>query len=138
MEQQYVQCNKCKESKIIDEFRIINTKFAGFMPVPTCIKCENESETKYKERYRLDTCKAKIKLLKIMGGKCVCCGLTQWWILTIDHIKPVKKDKRIDSRSLMFKLLKNPEMRKDFQVMCYGCNNSKNTGEKCNFDHNLC
>jgi len=73
----------------------------------------------------------KKQLINEMGGKCVCCGLTSWWILTLDHIKPVKKQRRGQYRTFILKLLNNPNMRKDFQVMCYGCNNSKNIGDKC-------
>jgi len=81
--------------------------------------------------------KMKIEIIKNRGGKGICGGLTQWWILTFDHIKPIKGHNRLNTLVLLWKLYKNKELRKDFQVMCFGCNASKYTNECCGLDHTL-
>jgi len=84
--------------------------------------------------------KIKIRVLKLLGGKCVCCGLNInfWWVLTVDHIKP-KRSRSIYESTVSFytDILKGKLNKDDFQVMCQGCNNSKNTGEKCGLSHDL-
>jgi len=35
----------------------------------------------------------KLKMLDIIGKSCVCCGVSEWWNLSIDHIEPVKGKK---------------------------------------------
>lgn len=105
---------------------------------PKNIKHEREYHIEYREQNRkninkwsrLRKYKIKQQLLKEMGQKCVCCGITEWWLLTLDYIKPIKGI-RNRSESLVAKLLKNKELQREFQIMCFGCNNSKNTGEKC-------
>lgn len=78
----------------------------------------------------------KIKLLRLMGGKCVCCGNIEFWNLTLDHIIPIRR-KNHERSELTTYLLKNPDKMKEFQILCYGCNNSKNSYEKCRLDHSL-
>lgn len=77
----------------------------------------------------------KKELLNIMGNKCICCGVSEWWNLTFNHIKPLKGKNRIYYEQLLIKLLKSPKERNKMQVMCFGCNNSKKTGEKCQINH---
>ena len=73
--------------------------------------------------------------IKLMGGKCMCCGITEWWNLTFDHIKPVFRHRRQINSAHYNKLIKDHEYREDFQLLCYGCNSSKNIKEKCTIDH---
>lgn len=87
-------------------------------------------------KVRLWSYRKKIELLKIMGGKCICCGNTEWWNLTLDHLIPIRR-KNHERTGITTLLLKNPQMMKDFQILCYGCNNSKNSYEKCRLDHTL-
>lgn len=132
-------CKKCEIEQprsnfkeivvIIGENKIISYNL-------TCFKCEELKILKYRKDYRDCSHRSRIKLIQIMGGKCICCGITEWWNLTIDHIIPVKTQKREDGKTLIRKLIKDSELRKDFQILCFGCNGSKNSYEKCQLDHN--
>ena len=77
----------------------------------------------------------KIWLLTKIGKKCKCCGIKEWWNLTFDHIKPLGSKKKPYYASLLWKLKNNPDLRKDFQILCYGCNASKSTNIKCGLNH---
>ena len=81
----------------------------------------------------------KIALVEILGGKCRCCGVTEWWNLNLDHIIPVSKtkQKRI-SAAVYYKNLLNGTLTLDnIQLLCSGCNGSKGNRKKCNLDHGL-
>ena len=77
----------------------------------------------------------KLKLFKILGMKCVCCNISEYWNLTIDHKIPLRTSKRQSAPSLYRELLENPEKRNTIQLLCFGCNVSKNRFEKCKLDH---
>jgi predicted HNH restriction endonuclease len=62
--------------------------------------------------------------IKHYGGKCVCCGETNFGFLTFDH---VNNDGYIERRKLtlsiyMFKKLIKNKRRKDLRILCYNCN----------------
>ncbi len=97
----------------------------------------NRHVAKYMIKYKVWQRDNKIELFNSMGGKCKCCGITEWWNLTVDHIKPIHQPfiKRENTYKMVKRLLKNKGDRKDFQILCFGCNNSKNTNEKCGLDH---
>lgn len=89
------------------------------------------------ERARLQKYARKIKLIEEIGGKCVCCNLTNWWVLTIDHIKPIITDQKETPFQIISRLLNNPEQRKHYQILCNGCNSSKFINKKCKIYHYL-
>ena len=88
----------------------------------------------YNKRYRLNNAKIfKLKVLKILGSKCACCNIKQWWNLTVDHIKPTGKRPKITD---YYKQLTNGKHEtKNLQILCYGCNLSKGQYTHCNLRH---
>ncbi|MDE1814715.1 MAG: hypothetical protein KGH87_08915 [Thaumarchaeota archaeon] len=131
------KCRTCKQLLDENSFDQIYLKQYDKIVIcgNICKDCKNKRRKTENNRNKGYLNKIKIKLINEMGGKCVCCGLTQWWILTLDHIIPIKGKNREHSYKLYYKLLKDLELRKDFQIMCYGCNSSKNDGEKCTLNH---
>lgn len=140
-------CYVCKKTWNIDNFYKIKTKYKD--KVYECYRgickiCHSKETDKwrkknyeqYKNNYRTARHTMKIKLLKEMGGKCICCGCKDYWNLTYDHIKPIKRKNRART-DMTQKLIKNKELRKKFQILCYGCNLSKNVYEKCVLNHEL-
>lgn len=65
-------------------------------------------------------------ILKLYGGKCVCCGERNEVFLTLDHINnDGHRDRRqgLNGEMLCRALLKSP--RRDLQLLCYNCNGAK-------------
>ncbi|MDE1828624.1 MAG: hypothetical protein KGH65_05690 [Candidatus Micrarchaeota archaeon] len=133
------KCRTCKQLLDENNFDQIYLKKYNKMVIcgNICKKCKNNRKIKENNRNKDHFIFNKRKLINEMGGKCVCCGLTQWWILTFDHIMPLKGNMRDHSYQLYYKINNDLEYRKKFQIMCYGCNNSKHIGEKCTINHNI-
>ena len=75
----------------------------------------------YKIRYR----KAKDRLFDILGGKvCIKCGINDERCLQFDHINGggQKELKENSATNLLFKYLKDPEIKNKLQVLCANCN----------------
>lgn len=79
------------------------------------------------EYITLNNLDLKIKVLKIYGNKCQCCGEIEPIFLTIDHInndghkERAKCGARLRGRPFYLKLLKG-EKRNDIQILCFNCN----------------
>lgn len=99
-------------------------------------KLHRKNQTK---NQKIRAIKYKLKALKKLGGKCKCCGCTEWWNLEIDHIKPhpVRNRGAGFSHMLYKKIVKNEISVKNLQILCAGCNRSKNRGKKCTLNHEL-
>lgn len=74
-------------------------------------------------------------LLLLMGGRCECCGVTEWWNLELDHLDPVRGSKRRSRTVLVQDLLLGKEPLGKYQILCHGCNTNKGTRERCTIDH---
>jgi len=78
-----------------------------------------------RERYH----ELRLKALKILGGKCVICGIDDPFLLTIDHVDGNWKEdpvQRRDKRGLYRFIVGNPEeARRRFQVLCWNHNAMK-------------
>ena len=76
----------------------------------------------------------KFQILDCLGWKCACCGVTEWWNLTLDHIKPTfdAKTRSRVTKKILNHILNHPE---EYQTLCWGCNNSKSNRERCTIDH---
>lgn len=130
-------CIGCKKIQDESNSRMITCLYHGeehIVLYNKCSDCENREKTKFKNRSRDAKARPRIKLLKIMGGKCVCCGHGDWWNLDIS-LKIKITPRTIMGDKLIRMLLKNPEQIKDYQVLCGGCNMSKKNKDKCNIDH---
>ena len=82
----------------------------------------------------------KFMVLKMLGNKCVCCGITEFWNLTVDHITPVYRNTNVDRKPVpghYYDIIQGRVPLSDYQCLCFGCNTSKNTGSSCNIDHTL-
>lgn len=78
----------------------------------------------------------KRRAIEVLGGSCVCCGIDVPWVLTVDHVKPLA-GKRRESQSIIFRKIIDGGERSEYQVMCSGCNSSKNHGSQCTLDHTI-
>jgi hypothetical protein len=74
----------------------------------------------------------KERFVKMYGGQCICCGESNFWFLTLDHIHNDGKKKRIGSdnyaeyRRALTKY--NPN---EFQILCMNCNCAKQWYGSC-------
>ena len=76
-------------------------------------KCDREWKRNQREQNRL-------KVIKMLGGKCVQCGKTDVIILEIDHIIPLnhKNNKEEHGVNLVMKILAGKIPLKDVQLLC--------------------
>ena len=92
-------------------------------------------------RYRASTnamlLREKRIVIAMLGGKCVCCGLTAWWCLTIDHIRPLRGRPRPRRQGFIHGLITGRIPPDNLQVLCSGCNMSKGTGTRCRLNHRI-
>jgi hypothetical protein len=87
---------------------------------------ENSSNQK---EYHL---KVRQEVIKKYGGRCTCCGESNWAFLVIDHINDDGYQERRDrygsqrgSSHSFFLLLKRSPIREDLQILCWNCNSAK-------------
>lgn len=129
-------CNDCKKTKSIKDF----TKEKNY-----CKICYNKKMREYRnknrdkinayERKRCRTRKIenKVKIFNAYGGyKCVCCGIEDKDILTIDHINGNgnKHRKLLKKRGTSFYMwLKRNNYPPGYQVLCFNCNWKKHIVE---------
>lgn len=98
---------------------------------PECKTCRREAHRNLLE-------KLKKQLLGKIGEKCTCCGITEWWNLTFDHKIPIRFNgdrHKLHSSMSYYRQILRDENFDDFQTLCYGCNNSKNTSSECRLNH---
>jgi len=74
-----------------------------------------------------------MQVIEYYGGKCACCGETEYTFLAIDHIngggtehrKKIKKQ----SGTAMAKWLIDNNFPDGFQILCHNCNMSKHLNQ---------
>lgn len=130
------QCRRCKKDFSEDNVRYIKV-LGTSVPLSHCKECEMDINENYKRYHRENRTKIRIKLIVMLGGKCVCCGEKNWWNIVIDKIKFESKYIRESPHDLYRKLKNNPKLLDEYQCMCWGCDKSKNDGEKCRINHSL-
>jgi hypothetical protein len=84
-----------------------------------CIVCDKEEKHQLYIKYR------KIILMDILGGKCECCGIEKYEVLSIDHRfgGGNQEKKKLRGRAFLVKLVKNPQETKEkYRCLCYNCN----------------
>ena len=74
------------------------------------------------------------------GRACACCGSAE--SLTIDHVYGGGSQHRLEvlgrktaAGTTFYGWLVRNGFPEGFQTLCFPCNNSKNTGERCRIDH---
>lgn len=67
--------------------------------------------------------KKKIEVINHYGGKCNCCGESEIYFLTIDHIEGGGNihRKKIGTKSMTY-WLKMKKFPQGYQVLCFNCN----------------
>jgi len=141
-------CHDCKKELPLTEYYMMKSKYKEktyIFPRHVCKKCNViysykwriKNKDRYLETIRMRKYKKKIKLLNEMGGKCKCCGCVDFWNLSFDHITPILRKNGTGRTDMMKILIKDKKLRKQFQILCHGCNLSKNTNERCVIDHKL-
>jgi hypothetical protein len=95
----------------------------------------SENKEKRAETSRLYNRNLKAETMQAYGGKCTCCGETILDFLTIDHIEndgaKKRKEEKCGLGGTLYRWLKRNNYPKDFQVLCFNCNFSKNISDKC-------
>ena len=130
----FLTCKKCHEDLPLSCFR---TPLGKKESINICYPCEESRTNNHKRYHRENKSKVRIKLINLLGDRCVCCGLDKWWILTVDRIVYSKSDIRETPHALYKKLVENPELLKEYQCLCLGCDKGKNTGGRCLIHHDL-
>lgn len=85
-----------------------------------------------KENTKRRNMRRKVDAINKLGGVCACCGESEIWFLTIDHINndgaKERKDKFGGQNKIAgqyYKVLLGNENRNDLQVLCANCNFGK-------------
>ena len=75
----------------------------------------------------------RTKVIEHYGGKCACCGETEWKFLTIDHIngggRQEKQEKGWSHIPAWYIIQQG--FPTDLQVLCYNCNCAKGAWGRC-------
>lgn len=143
-------CKECLEYKPLEDFYVDTRTKDGVGYI--CKKCTRTRCKQYyydnkdrmqslhrqyfaanRERNRLVSKsyhnRRKKELVAAYGGKCVCCGETEMWFLTIDHIfgdgSKCRKIEGGGGQMLYSYLRKLGYPRDRYQLLCYNCNCSK-------------
>lgn len=71
----------------------------------------------------------RIEIIKRLGNKCQCCGITEYCFLSIDHIMGGghQESKKCRGKQYINKLIKMPQIKliAKYQCLCFNCNYSK-------------
>lgn len=134
----YLKCSKCKQDKPTTEFQPepVHCKARGFSY--QCKECRKvyKNNPKYKayqvnygkenaETYRENQRRRRREVIEELGGKCECCGETEYQFLAIDHINGLTKRDRTDSgNSLAVKVKRSGYDKTIYRVLCHNCNMS--------------
>lgn len=89
-----------------------------------------EKRSLYKKRKRAND---KFLVFNAYGGKCVCCGESDWKLLTIDHVfNDGKAHREIVSASELYPyLIRNNFPQDRFRLLCWNCNISRSKYGVC-------
>ncbi len=84
-------------------------------------------ETRYKNHNLI---KIWEKVLEAYGGKCECCSEINEFFLSIDHIDPSDKNRKLKGGIHLYRRLIRENFPNDVRLLCYNCNcaRSKNYG----------
>lgn len=119
-------CPSCRKKR--NDFfseRYEKRKAAGLCPL-----CGKDMDTKSSKcsRCALASRERHANARKIViagyGGRCQCCGETEPYFLTIDHVNNdgAKERKYLSSSQLYIYLIRNGFPRDRYQLLCFNCN----------------
>lgn len=68
----------------------------------------------------------RLEMIFRLGGRCVCCGITESRFLAVDHINNDGKADRLTFGRQAYRAVKASDFdRKKYQVLCHNCNMAK-------------
>jgi hypothetical protein len=109
-------CSRCRQAKPRSEFGKHAQAKSG---ICQCIKCRREAARQSLERL-------KIKTFAQYGGACVCCGISDIDVLTIDHIDQQgaahKRALKLASGGNTYRWLRDNGYPEGFRLLCFNCN----------------
>lgn len=123
-------CNDCDVELIVENnWHISHKKSQAYR----CKDCNRINNRKFKFANQLSKkigrLQLKLELINAYGGKCNCCGETNWIFLTIDHIAGGGNIHRKNIKRTgtdFYRWLKINNYPKDnYQLLCYNCNITK-------------
>lgn len=94
---------------------------------------EREQRKQYRRQVRL-------RMVELLGSRCVCCGEDEEAFLVADHInndggahrQSLRDGKRYNGPHLMYlAILRDPQPHDRFQLLCANCNMAKMRPEGC-------
>lgn len=79
----------------------------------------------------------RLKAIEHYGGKCTCCGESQYEFLAIDHIDKTggKERKNITTRAF-YNNFRKGLFPKNYQLLCHNCNCAKGFYGQCPHEYN--
>lgn len=108
----------------------------GRNPAPNlrtrCQECRDQNVRSQRE--------LRIKVIDAYGGKCTCCGETEFKFLSVDHIKGNGNQHRLSvaghKKASILRWLVRNNFPKDFQILCHNCNMAKGCYGVCPHQEN--
>ncbi len=85
-----------------------------------------ENDTNIKKRAREWYYKLRKECINSYGGKCECCGETEFHFLTIDHVNGggTKHRMRLGGGTNYLREIRKLGFPEGYRVLCYNCNNA--------------
>ena len=113
------RCWKCKQIKSKNKF---------YSQTSCCKQCSMIRSTERYEKYseqilqrrRQEVIKAKKKIIKMLGGKCRKCGISDYQVLEFNHIDASKKGKVSGAYSRIKDWNKNIKIN-NLELLCANC-----------------
>ena len=67
------------------------------------------------------------EIIRILGGKCVHCGFSDWRAMQVDHVNGTSRKERINQTYYLYKdIVKSlAEKTNKYQLLCSNCNSIK-------------
>lgn len=123
-------CQRCKLVKPVSEFERSNYKNRLRHICKSCLLdtgARAEARRNVQNRWMR---KLRATVVAALGGKCVCCGESEFKFLTIDHVGEWGSQHRkslgrnSNTRKVLQDIINMGYPRDKFQVLCYNCNNT--------------
>ena len=129
-------CSKCKQEKPVTEFYVDRSVARGY--TYQCKECRKVYKTTpqwyvYSKNYHKEhpnkskenAAKRRRDVIEKLGGKCECCGETEFMFLAIDHIHGLHHRGRKESgNSLVTRVKRSGYDKKTYRVLCHNCNSA--------------
>jgi hypothetical protein len=78
-----------------------------------------------RERHR----RVRERVLLKYGGKCQCCGVSQYEFLAIDHVRgggcKERREKHFPNSQAFYNYLDKQDKSDKYQILCHNCNSAK-------------